>query len=64
SRAIAMLGVDKIVAQYDLRPDWRTALEYEVRLATQTQAVFLFVLVLAICVSLYLYNASHWLSQL
>ncbi|HCE2130778.1 GGDEF domain-containing protein [Vibrio parahaemolyticus] len=59
SRAIAMLGVDKIVAQYDLRPDWRTALEYEVRLATQTQAVFLFVLVLAICVSLYLYRQSN-----
>ena len=35
-----MLEVDKIIAQYDLRPDWRTALEYEVRLATQTQAVF------------------------
>ncbi|HHF3037192.1 MULTISPECIES: GGDEF domain-containing protein [Vibrio diabolicus subgroup] len=59
SRAIAMLEVDKIIAQYDLRPDWRTALEYEVRLATQTQAVFVFVLLFAICVSLYLYRQSN-----
>ncbi|EOX4454295.1 GGDEF domain-containing protein [Vibrio alginolyticus] len=59
SRAIAMLEVDKIIAQYDLRPDWRTALEYEIRLATQTQAVFIFVLLFAICVSLYLYRQSN-----
>ncbi|BCG17063.1 diguanylate cyclase [Vibrio alginolyticus] len=59
SRAIAMLEVDKIIAQYDVRPDWRTALEYEIRLATQTQAVFIFVLLFAICVSLYLYRQSN-----
>ncbi|HGS5163478.1 TPA: transporter substrate-binding domain-containing protein [Vibrio harveyi] len=59
SRAISMLDLEKIVAQYDLRPDWRTALEYEVRLATQTQAVFVFVLVFAIGVSLYLYRQSN-----
>ncbi|MFZ8768332.1 GGDEF domain-containing protein [Vibrio harveyi] len=59
SRAISMLDLEKIVAQYDLRPDWRTALEYEVRLATQTQAVFVFVLVFAVGVSLYLYRQSN-----
>ncbi|MCR9526589.1 GGDEF domain-containing protein [Vibrio alginolyticus] len=59
SRAIAMLEVDKIIAQYDVRPDWRTALEYEIRLATQTQAVFIFVLLFATCVSLYLYRQSN-----
>ncbi|NOH67432.1 GGDEF domain-containing protein [Vibrio rotiferianus] len=59
SRAISMLNLDNIVARYDLRPDWRTALEYEVRLATQTQAVFLFVLIFAICVSIYLYRQSN-----
>lgn len=59
SRAISMLDLEKIVAQYDLRPDWRTALEYEVRLATQTQAVFIFVLVFALGVSLYLYRQSN-----
>ncbi|MBY6235992.1 GGDEF domain-containing protein [Vibrio harveyi] len=59
SRAISMLDLEKIVARYDLRPDWRTALEYEVRLATQTQAVFVFVLVFAVGVSLYLYRQSN-----
>ncbi|HDM8167210.1 TPA: GGDEF domain-containing protein [Vibrio harveyi] len=59
SRAISMLDLEKIVAQYDLRPDWRTALEYEVRLATQTQAVFVFVLVFSVGVSLYLYRQSN-----
>jgi diguanylate cyclase (GGDEF)-like protein len=59
SRVISMLDLEKIVAQYDLRPDWRTALEYEVRLATQTQAVFVFVLVFAVGVSLYLYRQSN-----
>ncbi|YCO02811.1 diguanylate cyclase [Vibrio sp. VNB-15] len=59
SRAISMLDLEKIVAQYDLRPDWRTALEYEVRLATQTQAVFIFVLVFALGVTLYLYRQSN-----
>lgn len=59
SRAISMLDLEKIVAHYDLRPDWRTALEYEVRLATQTQAVFIFVLVFALGVTLYLYRQSN-----
>ncbi|GLR05212.1 diguanylate cyclase [Vibrio hyugaensis] len=59
SRAISMLDLEKIVAQYDLRPDWRTALEYEVRLATQTQAVFIFVLVFVLGVTLYLYRQSN-----
>ncbi|WP_038866634.1 GGDEF domain-containing protein [Vibrio jasicida] len=59
SRAISMLDIEKIVAQYDLRPDWRTALEYEVRLATQTQAVFIFVLVFVLGVTLYLYRQSN-----
>ncbi|MGR5446154.1 GGDEF domain-containing protein [Vibrio jasicida] len=59
SRAISMLDLEKIVAQYDLRPDWRTALEYEVRLATQTQAVFIFVLVFVLGVTSYLYRQSN-----
>ncbi|BCN24675.1 diguanylate cyclase [Vibrio alfacsensis] len=59
SRAISMLDLEKIIATYDLRPDWRTALEYEIRLANQTQVLFFSVLVVAVGISLYLYRQSN-----
>ncbi|MGR5301970.1 MULTISPECIES: GGDEF domain-containing protein [Vibrio] len=59
SLAISLLDLGKIVATYDLRPDWRTALEYEVRLATQTRFLFFLLLIVAMGVSLYLYRQSN-----
>ncbi|MGR5235422.1 diguanylate cyclase [Vibrio alfacsensis] len=59
SRAISMLDLDKVVATYDLRPDWRTLLEYEVKFATHTQLLYVLLLIIAFCATLYLYKQSN-----
>ncbi|HAS6348303.1 TPA: transporter substrate-binding domain-containing protein [Vibrio vulnificus] len=59
SRAIEMLDLNSIVERYDIRPDWRSSLEMEQRLAAQTQKLFAVVLVLAFTLSFYLHRLSN-----
>nr|WP_241790474.1 GGDEF domain-containing protein [Vibrio genomosp. F10] len=58
-QALKIIDVKKILARYDLQPDWRSTLVAEKRFARRTQWLFTLVIAFMLIVSMYLHVQSN-----